>query len=251
MAIHQENVTIPADGYAVCGTFISEQKDHHPGALFVHGWGASQEQCLPQANAVAELGCACLSFDLRGHGPTIDQRNRVSREDNLTDVIAAYDWLANRNDVEKSSIGIVGTSYGGYLAAIATIKRSISYLVLQAPAIYRDPDWLFPKVKLHEDPALIVYRRSVVSPNDNVALQACAAFTGDVLIIESQYDAIVPHPVSESYAAACAQARSLTCSVIANADHGLSEERWRNEYTSMLTKWIEGRMVQPMHEMSS
>jgi uncharacterized protein len=244
MPLHYENVTIPADGYDISGTFITKHKDRDPGVLFVHGWGASQEQCLPQASTVAELGCACLSFDLRGHGPTIDQRNRVSREDNLTDVIAAYDWLANRNDVEKSSIGIVGTSYGGYLAAIATIKRSISYLVLQAPAIYRDPDWLFPKVKLHEDPALIVYRRSVVSPNDNVALQACAAFTGDVLIIESQYDVIVPHPVSESYAAACAQARSLTCSVIANADHGLSEERWRNEYTSMLTQWIKSRMVQ-------
>jgi pimeloyl-ACP methyl ester carboxylesterase len=251
MPIHYDSVTIPADGYYISGTFITQQKDQHPSVLFVHGWGASQEQSLPQASALAELGCVCLTFDLRGHGPTKDQRNRVSREDNLADVIAAYDWFAKRSEVEKSSIGIVGTSYGGYLAAIATIKRSISYLVLQAPAIYKDPDWLLPKVKLHEDPALIVYRRSVVSPNDNVALQACASFTGDVLIVESQYDAIVPHPVSESYAGACAQARSLTCSVIANADHGLSEERWRNEYTSMLTKWIEGRMVQPMHEMSS
>ena len=88
-------------------------------------------------------------------------------------------------------------------------------------------------------------RRHVVSPNDNLALRACAAFTGDVLIVESQYDAIVPHPVSESYAVACAQARSLTCSVIANADHGLSEYRWRNEYTAILTSWIGSRMARP------
>jgi uncharacterized protein len=245
MTIDYERVTIPADGYDISGTFITKQKTRDPGVLFVHGWGASQDQCLPQASAVAELGCACLIFDLRGHGASKDLRNLVSRDDNLTDVIAAYDWLATRSEVENSSIGAVGTSYGGYLAALATIQRSISHLTLQAPAIYRDPDWLLPKIKLHEDPELTVYRRHVVSPNDNLALRACAAFTGDVLIIESQYDAIVPHPVSESYAVACAQARSLTCSVIANADHGLSEERWRNEYTSILTNWIRSRMARP------
>jgi pimeloyl-ACP methyl ester carboxylesterase len=245
MPIHHETVTILADGYDIPATFITKQNNPAPGVLFVHGWGASQDQSLPQASAVAELGCACLAFDLRGHGPTKDERNLVSRNDNLADVIAAYDWLTNRSEVEKSSIGVVGCSYGGYLAAIATIQRSISYLVLQAAAIYRDPDWLLPKIKLHEDPALTVYRRSVASPNDNLALRACASFTGDVLIVECQYDAIVPHPVSESYARACAQARSLTCNVIANADHGLSEERWRNEYTSMLTKWIASRIGQP------
>ena len=65
-----------------------------------------------------------------------------------------------------------------------------------------------------------------------------AAFRGDVLIIESEQDVVVPHPVAESYAVACARARSVTARVIAHADHGLSEKRWRSEYVSFLTGWL-------------
>jgi hypothetical protein len=32
-----------------------------------------------------------------------------------------------------------------------------------------------PKIKLHEDAELTVYRRRVVGANDNLALQACGA----------------------------------------------------------------------------
>jgi uncharacterized protein len=93
----------------------------------------------------------------------------------------------------------------------------------------------------------LLYRRRVVDWDDNRALRACAAFRGDVLIVESEYDAIVPHSVTESYAAACTQARSLTSRVIANADHGLSEERWRREYSSLLMSWITVMMINSKH----
>lgn len=184
---------------------------------------------------------------MRGHVATKDQRDKITREDNLRDVIAAYDVLASRPDVDAAVMGIVGSSYGGYLASIATTQRPISYLALRAPAIYRDPDWNHPKLKLHEDPEPLLYRRRVVDWDDNRALRACAAFRGDVLIVESEYDAIVPHPVTESYAAACTQVRSLTSRVIANADHGLSEERWRHEYTSLLMSWITVMMINSKH----
>jgi len=238
MPIRDEKLTFVVDGQELAGTFIAPQAKKGPGILFVHGWGASQHECLEPARAAAELGCLCLIFDLRGHGLTKDQRVTVSREDNLRDVIAAYDLLARRSGVDASALGIVGTSYGGYLAALVTTLRQPSYLALQAPAIYRDPDWLLPKLKLHEDPELVVYRRRIVSWNDNRALQACAAFRGDVLIIESEQDVVVPHPVAESYALACARARSVTARVIAHADHGLSEKRWRSEYVSFLTGWL-------------
>jgi pimeloyl-ACP methyl ester carboxylesterase len=243
MAIRDEKLTFVVDGQELAGTFIAPQLKNVPGILFVHGWGASQQECFLPACAVAELGCGCLIFDLRGHGLTRDQRAKISREDNLRDVLTAYDVLANRPGVDASALGMVGTSYGAYLSAIATTLRSSLCLALQAPAIYRDPGWLLPKLKLHEDPAPAEYRRRVVGWNDNRALQACAAFRGDVLIIESEQDVIVPHPIAESYTIACIRARSVTSRIIVHADHGLSEERWRREYISYLTDWLTRTMV--------
>ncbi len=56
------------DGH-VAGTLIMPGT-RIPGVLFVHGWGGSQQQYLARAREVSALGCACLTFDLRGHAET-------------------------------------------------------------------------------------------------------------------------------------------------------------------------------------
>jgi hypothetical protein len=81
------------------------------------------------------------------------------------------------------------------------------------------------------------YRRGRVSPDENRALWACAAFRGDALIVESELDEIIPHPVIENYLAAFKGARSLTYRAIEGADHALSEEPWQQAYTSLLLNW--------------
>ena len=245
MPTRSEKISIPVVDQQIAGTFLAPQSTKLPGVLFAHGWRGSQEQCLVPARLAAGRGCACLTFDLRGHGQTLEQRIKITREDNLRDVIAAYDVLASRPEVDPTAICIVGVSYGGYLGAIATTLRPVSALALRAPAIYRDPNWNLPKLKLHEDPELVSYRRRPVSWDNNRALLACVAFTGDVLIVASERDDVVPTPVSESYAAAFTKARSLTSHVIAAADHGLSEELWRREYRARLIEWLTATMVKP------
>src|SRR2546423_7651738 len=102
-----------------------------PGVLFVHGWGGSQQRYLARAREVAALGCVCLTFDLRGHEQTRSQFETVSREDNLRDVMAAFDALAAHDSVDAEAIAVVGSSYGGYLAAILTSIRRVKWLALR------------------------------------------------------------------------------------------------------------------------
>jgi len=135
----------------------------------------------------------------------------------------------------------VGSSYGAYLAALLTELRPVRWLELRVPALYRDDDWSLPKQELKKY-GLAAYRRLAVSPDQNRALGACAAFRGDVLIVESEHDDIIPHPVIANYMAAFEQARSLTYRVIEGADHGLSERRWQEAYTALLVGWA-GEMV--------
>jgi uncharacterized protein len=213
-----------------------------PGVLFVHGWGGSQQQYLARAREIAALGCVCLTFDLGGHAGTQPKRETVSRESNLYDVLSAYDALAAHPSVDSSAIALVGSSYGGYLATILTSMRPVSWLALRVPALYIDTGWELPKLQLHQDQDLRSYRRSFVAAATNRALRACAAFKGDVLLVESERDQFVPHTVIASYLQAFLSAHSLTYRIIDGADHGLSDEGSQRAYTALVVTWL-GEMI--------
>ena len=237
MPTRDEAVQIVVDHQKIAGTIVAPSR-RVPAVLFVHGWGGSQEHYLARAREVAALGCICLTFDLRGHVETHSQKETVSREDNLRDVLAAYDFLAKQRGVDPDRIAVVGSSYGGYLAAILSAERSVRWLALRVPALYKDSEWNIPKSQLKKEQDLDAYRRKPVRPHESRALRACAAFVGDVLIVESEHDNTVPHQVIVNYREACHRARSLTYRVIEGADHGLSEERWQQAYTSILVTWL-------------
>ena len=149
MPTRDDPLDIAVDDQHIAGTIVTPGT-LIPGVLFVHGWGGSQEQYVARARDIAALGCICLTFDLRGHAKTRSQVETVTREDNLRDVLAAYDALLHQRGVDASSIAVIGSSYGGYLASILTSQRSVRWLALRAPADYKDSDWTLPKGQLRK-----------------------------------------------------------------------------------------------------
>ncbi|KAB2654807.1 alpha/beta hydrolase [Brucella anthropi] len=208
-----------------------------PGILFLHGWAGNQERDIERAKSISELGCVCLTFDMRGHGHTITSNKTVTRGENLDDVIAAYDRLASLKMVEEGSIVVVGSSYGGYLATLLTEFRPVRWLALRAPALYRDSSWQLPKAQL-DRVDLEAYRSALVGAEDNRALHQAREFHGDVLLVESEHDTIVPHPTIASYQSAFIHAHSLTVRTLGGADHALSDAIYLKAYNQLLTRWI-------------
>ncbi len=237
MKIQLETLDIPVEGETIAASLLAPSSAV-PGVLFVHGWGGSQEQDLARAREAAALGCVCLTFDLRGHSRTERQRKLVSRAHNLKDLVAAYDVFAAQRSVEESAVAVVGSSYGAYLATILTSLRPVRWLALRAPALYKDEGWDLPKVQLHLDPDLPAYRRRTLRWQDNRALTACAQFTGDVLLVESEHDEYTPRQVTVNHIAAFTKARSLTHRTMSNADHGLTRETDQRAYTTILMSWL-------------
>src|SRR5438477_223645 len=90
MPIRDEPVYMRVEDEHILGTLISPGT-LLPGVLLVHGWGGSQEQYVARARELAALGCVCLTFDLRGHAQTLARQDSISREDNMRDILAAYD----------------------------------------------------------------------------------------------------------------------------------------------------------------
>ena len=237
MPAHDRKNKLAVDDGRLAGTLVMPGV-LIPGVLFVHGWGGSQQQYLARAREVAALGSVCLTFDLGGHAGTQPLRETVSRDSNLRDLLAAYDTLAAHPYVDPAAIAVVGSSYGGYLATILTTMRPVAWLTLRVPALYIDTGWELPKLQLHKEQDLRSYRRSFVAAQTNRALRACADFRGDVLLVESAHDDIIPPEVIRSYREACVQTRSLTYRCMGDADHGLSDETSQRVYTALLAQWL-------------
>ncbi|KQQ83903.1 permease [Xanthomonas sp. Leaf131] len=235
------SIEIPVDQDALSGTLLTPSG--MPAVLFVHGWGGSQHHNLVRAREAVGLGCICMTFDLRGHEGLASMRQSVTRAQNLDDIKAAYDQLARLPDVDAQSIAVVGLSYGGYLSALLTRERPVEWLALRSPALYKDEHWDQPKVSLNADPGLMDYRQRTLTPDDNIALAACAQYKGDVLLVEAQNDVIVPHPVLRNYADAFVNARTLSARVIEGADHALSVKEHQQEYTRALIDWLTEMVV--------
>ncbi|GHD01184.1 alpha/beta hydrolase [Pseudorhodoferax aquiterrae] len=230
------SIHIPVGDRSIAGTLVGPNS-LMPGVMLVHGWDGSQEQYIARAHEIAALGCICLTFDLRGHAQDRAARDAVTREDNLADMLAAYDVLVGHPSVDGSAVAVVGSSYGGYLAAILSTLRPVRWLGLRVPALYKDEDWLVPKRALSRE-ELVAYRNSVVAPASNRALSAAAQFEGDVLLVESEFDTMVPHPVIKNYLDAFQKAHSMTYRVIKGADHALSQKAWSQSYTNVLVNWV-------------
>lgn len=238
MATLEQKIDITTGDDTISGTFVTPGT-LVPGVLLVHGWGGSQAQYLLRAREIASLGCICLTFDLRGHAQTRERYfETVTREQNMQDVLAAYDLLARRPHVDPDAIAVVGSSYGGYLGSILTSMRPVKWLGLRAPALYIDDGWDSPKLQLHKDYDLKGYRRSFVPAEANRALRAVEAFKGDVLLVESELDDIIPGTVLRSYREASKHARSLTYRCIAGADHGLTKQTDQKAYLGLLVNWL-------------
>lgn len=237
MTAERYGVQIKLERGYLDGTVLAP-KTAVPGVLFVHGWGGSQEQYLERARQAVALGCICLTFDLTGHGRTQDEQQNVTRETNLQDLLAAYDALVAHPSIDRDAVAVVGSSYGGYLATILTELRPVRWLGLRVPALYLDDGWNTPKRALHVGHDLVAYRKRIVASSDNRALRAAARFGGDVLLVESEHDKIVPHPAIASYLQAFLNAHSLTYRIIAGADHGLSDDTSQRAYTSLLVNWL-------------
>ncbi len=211
-----------------------------PGLLLVPGWDDGREQYRGLASELSSRGWICRMVDVPNPSWSAAQRQTVTREDNLQDLLHAYDAFACDAAVLADTITLVGVSYGGYLAAFASAMRPVRRLVLRAPALYRDEGWTLSKEQLDKED-LSVYRLLRLRPQDNRALAACSAFRGEVLIVESGHDDTVPHPVIENYRSAFEHARCIDAEVLEGADHALSHPDWQRDFRLRLLAWLTGR----------
>jgi len=209
-----------------------------PALIFVHGWKSKQEGNIKRATEIAKLGFVCLTLDLRGHGESDGTIDQFSRKDHLEDIKAAYKYLSEQKEVNPSKIGILGSSYGAYLSAVATNFLEFEWLILRVPALYFDEGMDIPTDRLiKENPQ--AFTSSDLTEENCLALKGVANFAGEILLIESEKDEMIPHAVIENYLSVIQDKRRLTYEVMKGAGHHF----WNNpeldeKYLDILKDWL-------------
>jgi hypothetical protein len=236
------NLTLKSAGQDLAAriTKPKDSKEPLPALIFIHGWRSNKSGNSKRALEVSKLGFICLSIDLRGHGDSAGTIEKFSRKDHLEDIQTAYKYLAQSRDVDPERIGIIGSSYGAYLSAVATNYLKLHWLVLRVPALYFDDHFDVSTDKLIKDDRS-AFRTDGLKIENSLALRGVANFKGEILIVESEADEIIPHPVIENYIEVITNKSKLTHKIMKNASHSLETETQEKEYINLLMSFLRKR----------
>ena len=129
----REDVRFSNGAIQLAGTLISPLAGNpkHPALILVHGSGAeNREYMLPWARFLIRRGVAILGYDKRGVGESTGDWNTASFDDLAGDVVAAFEYLKTRNDIDHAHIGLLGISQAGWIMPLAAVRaKDLAFLI--------------------------------------------------------------------------------------------------------------------------
>ena len=181
------------------------------GVAVLHGFGGDPEQphVIAACEALSDAGVAALRFAYRDHEPP-----RMTLASGLADASGAVRLLKAHPDV-PGTLGVVGFSFGGAIAALAAGRdsRIRAAVLAAAPARFGDDDRLKPFAEVTRTRAR-------------------------VLLIWGSRDTQVPITNAERYAAVLSQARVRNETVIIEGgDHDFAPAGPRQAMANRVAEW--------------
>ncbi|BBY18444.1 alpha/beta hydrolase [Mycolicibacterium litorale] len=124
-----------------CSAWLTLPVGHgpHPAVLLVHGLGATHDMMLAQYEQhFAAAGIATLAFDYRHTGDSDGSpRQHISVRLQCSDVAAALTHLAHDPRVDRTRVGLWGTSLGAMnVIRVAAARDDVAVAVVQCPIVH-------------------------------------------------------------------------------------------------------------------
>jgi pimeloyl-ACP methyl ester carboxylesterase len=195
-----ETVRIPVDELELAAWYIPPTEAVNGATLiYVHGFGGNRGALLEQVAAMHEVGYGALLLDMRNHGESGAAITTWGPAE-ARDVIAAYNYLLARSEVDPDRIGLVGKSMGGAAVALAAAQLpDLAVLVLEStyisfeenlpnilPGIARAPGFLAPYVFNRMESA------TSEPLADTLVADTVAGLNVPLLLIHGEQDRLVP-----------------------------------------------------------
>lgn len=129
-------------GIILSGTLtLPESGTNFPAVILISGSGPQNRDeelfdhkpFLVIADALTKQGIAVLRFDDRGVGESGGEFKDATSEDFADDVMAGFEFLKTRKEINHVKIGLIGHSEGGMIAPIVASKTGdVAFVVLMA-----------------------------------------------------------------------------------------------------------------------
>lgn len=205
-----------------------------PIAIIAHGFNGNHKYGRNYFEPMAEAGYMCYTFDFPcgGESSHIDNNTvNMSVKDEVSDLKAAVDYFASRDDVDKERIVLIGESQGGLVASLAASampervhKLVLCFAAFGIPEIYNSrfgheeiPDttyvWRVP-----------LGRRFFSELRDMRPYEEMKKYHRPVLLLHGDRDPVVPLAGSERALRTYPDAR---LKVIAGAGHGFKPDDFK------------------------
>jgi len=210
--VQTEEFAFTANGHRLAATKVIPANQAEPEILALHGLGetATRHRVRYLLDALAEHGYGSVTFDFAGNGDSTGVLAESTLRGRRAETIAAAGALG-----QWAAPVVIGTSMGAHLAAWTAPETAPRGLVLFCPAAYPEhaTDQKF-------DGGLARPGRYADSP----AYAGLRNFTGDLLIVGTRQDQVVPPAVIDGYLASARAARSTEVIWLDDCDHFI--HRW-------------------------
>jgi dienelactone hydrolase len=191
--------------------FIPDGKGPFPAVIFFHGSESKGETNFELAEKIAQRGILGFAFNYRGCGISDGDIKEQTLGMGIEDVKAAMKALLSRKEIDKTRIGVCGSSYGGFLASLISSEYIFKSMVLTVPAAYTPT-------------AMSVIHGSNIRTlgdtfKDSLSYKEIGIFKGDLLVIGAEFEDLLPQGMVEKYFEAAKNVRKKEAYVLKEAKH--------------------------------
>ena len=133
------------DKVEIIEMFYRPKAPEAPSLILVHGIRGDHTRWESMATSLQSDGYAVLTFDMRGHGESLKQRDRqldwMGFSDDefrkiMFDVLAAFKFLTSQPGIDPDRIGVLGSDIGANVALnAAAFEERVKALVLLSPGL--------------------------------------------------------------------------------------------------------------------
>jgi len=211
-----------------------------PCVVALHGLESSKDsgKWPLVAARLYDEGIACLRFNFRGCGTGLEKSDGTFEDVSLTgrihDYQAALRFLHETGKVDTSSLGVIGSSFGGMVALAAEAARITAMVVLSTPYSIQEPRRA--EYGYHLLPSGRRLKRGFYEDLRTYNLLEAVRSAPPLLILQGSADELVPVEHAEHLYEAAQEPKQLE--ILPGADHLFSRSDHLKRAVELSVSWF-------------